>query len=106
MHVSPAAAGSLGSGWLGAQEPERARLAEQARASDAARQLQRCFPRWIRLLEQLSWRALARLAATSPSTPTTPTAGAVATSTPRWCCAATASPRPTRLALTPQAHRR
>ena len=72
MHVSPAAAGSLGSGWLGAEEPERARLAEQARASDAARQLQRCCPRWIRLLEQLSWRALARLARDEPVDPNDP----------------------------------
>ena len=72
MHVSPAAAGSLGSGWLGAQEPERVRLAEQARASDAARQLQRCCPRWIRLQEQLSWRALARLARDEPVDPNDP----------------------------------
>jgi hypothetical protein len=43
MHVSPAAAGSLGTGWLGAaEELERARLLEQARTTDAARQLQAC----------------------------------------------------------------
>jgi hypothetical protein len=73
MHVSPAAAGSLGSGWLGAaEEPERARLLEQARTTDAARQLQRCCPRWIRLLEHLSWRALARLARNEPVDPNDP----------------------------------
>ena len=80
MHVSPAAAGSLGSGWLGAQEPERARLAEQARASDAARQLQRCFPRWSRRSSTCAGGRSRGWRATSPSTPTTRTAGAVATS--------------------------
>src|SRR4051794_419391 len=70
MHVSTAAAGPLGTGWLNAaEEPERAGLLEQARATDAARQLQRCCPHWPRLREHLSWRALTRLARNQPLDP-------------------------------------
>jgi hypothetical protein len=73
MHASTAAAEPLGSGWLGAaEEPERARLLEQARATEAARQLQRCCPRWAGLFEHLSWRALARLARNEPVDPSDP----------------------------------
>ncbi len=61
---------TLAGGWLSAaDEPERARLIEQARQTDAARQLQRCCPRWTRLLEQLTWRALNRLARNQPVDP-------------------------------------
>jgi hypothetical protein len=45
---------------------ERDRLIGQARDTDAARQLQRCFPRWARAFEHLSRRALVRLAANEP----------------------------------------
>ena len=48
-------------GWGGGLDSERAerdRLIAQARSTDAARQLQRCFPRWARAFEHLSWRAL------------------------------------------------
>jgi len=70
MHPSTVTAGPLGSGWLTAtEEPERARLLEQARTTDAARQLQRCCPRWAGLVEHLSWRALARLARNEPVDP-------------------------------------
>ena len=70
----------------------RADAERSARETDAGRQLQRCFPRWSRAFEHLRRTALsAARATTSPSTPTTPTAGTAATSTPRRCCAATAS---------------
>ena len=41
---------------------ERERLIVQARGTDAARQLQRCFPRWMKAFDHLAWRALVRLA--------------------------------------------
>jgi hypothetical protein len=41
---------------------ERARLEDRARRTDAAAQLLRCFPHWSRALEQLTARALDRLA--------------------------------------------
>src|SRR4051794_22330472 len=64
---------AFGAGWrTSAGELERARLIEQARHSGAARQLQRCCPTWPRLLEQLSWRALTRLAADQPVDPNDP----------------------------------
>ena len=81
---------------------EREALARRARATDAGRQLARCFPRWATALDQLRWRALVRAGrTTSRSTPTTPTRGTAATPTPRRSCAATASPAcaPTRLDL-------
>ena len=51
---------------------ERERLLAQARQTDATRQLERCFPRWSRALEQLAWRALVRLAANEPVDPNDP----------------------------------
>ena len=69
--VAPAAASTSSGralslpGWggrLDSERVERDRLIAQARGSDAARQLQRCFPRWGQAFEHLSWRALVRLA--------------------------------------------
>ena len=37
---------------------ERERLESRAKGTDATSQLLRCFPRWTRALEQLTWRAL------------------------------------------------
>jgi hypothetical protein len=48
---------------------ERERLIAQARGSDAGRQLQRCFPRWMTALDRLAWRALVQLAANEPVDP-------------------------------------
>lgn len=45
---------------------ERERLIDRARGTDAARQLQRCFPRWSKALDHLAWWALVRLAANEP----------------------------------------
>ena len=55
-------------GWNPSQRDlaERERLIDQARGTDAARQLQRCFPRWSKALDHLAWRALVRLAANEP----------------------------------------
>ena len=81
---------------------ERERLMSQARGTDAARQLQRCFPRWMKAFDHLAWRALVRLAGNEPVDPNDPRhLAAAATSTPRRFCAATASPtsRPARLTL-------
>ena len=57
-----------------ASPSERAALAGQARDTDATRQLQRCFPRWAKALEHLSWRALRDLAANRPVNPNDPDA--------------------------------
>ena len=65
----------LAGGWPTAptsNELERSTLIEQARQTDAGRQLQRCFPRWARLFEQLTWRALTRLARNEPVDPNEP----------------------------------
>ena len=51
---------------------ERERLIAQARGTDAARQLQRCFPRWMKAFDHLAWRALVRLAANEPVDPNDP----------------------------------
>ena len=59
-------------GWEDPGRLERERLIAQARGSDAARQLQRCFPRWSKALDQLAWRALVRLAANEPVDPNDP----------------------------------
>ena len=59
---------------LDGERVERDRLIAQARGTDAARQLQRCFPRWSRAFEHLSWRALARLANNEPVDPNDPDA--------------------------------
>ena len=59
-------------GWAGgldSEHAERDRLIAQARSSDAAHQLQRCFPRWATAFEQLSWRALVGLAKNEPVDP-------------------------------------
>ena len=58
-------------GWNPSQRglAERERLIDQARGTDAARQLQRCFPRWSKALDHLAWRALVRLAANEPIDP-------------------------------------
>ena len=48
---------------------ERERLIARARETDATRQLQRCFPRWLKALENLSWPALVRLAGNEPVDP-------------------------------------
>ena len=59
-------------GWAGGLDSERAerdRLIAQARSTDAARQLQRCFPRWATAFEHLSWRALVGLAKNEPVDP-------------------------------------
>ena len=57
------------SGHLDSQRAERDRLIGQARSTDAARQLQRCFPRWEQAFEHLSWRALVGLARNEPVDP-------------------------------------
>ena len=76
--VAPAAASTSSGrelslpGWAGGLDSERSerdRLIAQARSSDAARQLQRCFPRWGRAFEHLSWRALVVLAKNEPVDP-------------------------------------
>ena len=51
---------------------ERERLIAQARGTDAARQLQRCFPRWMKAFDHLAWRAMVRLAANEPVDPNDP----------------------------------
>ena len=51
---------------------ERERLIAQARGTDAARQLQRCFPRWTKALDHVAWRALVRLATNEPVDPNDP----------------------------------
>ena len=64
-------------GWargLDSERSERDRLIAQARSSDAARQLQRCFPRWATAFEHLSWRALVMLAKNEPVDPNDPDA--------------------------------
>ncbi|MGA2015298.1 MAG: hypothetical protein ABSH51_32895, partial [Solirubrobacteraceae bacterium] len=48
---------------------EREQLIARARGSDAARQLQRCFPHWAMAFEHLSPRALRQLAANQPVDP-------------------------------------
>jgi hypothetical protein len=53
---------------------ERERLEARARATDATAQLLRCFPTWTRALDQLSTRALERLAANEPVDPNNPDA--------------------------------
>src|SRR3954454_1253017 len=53
---------------------EREPLARQARATDAGRQLMRCFPRWLTALDQLRWTALVRLAHGEPVDPNDPDA--------------------------------
>ena len=81
-------------GWamgLDSERSERDRLIAKARSSDAARQLQRCFPRWATAFEHLSWRALVMLAKNEPSIPTTPMRGARPMSTRTRCCAVTGS---------------
>ena len=61
---------ALGPPGLSAGRPdERERLIVRACESDAARQLQRCFPRWLKALEHLSWPALVRLAGNEPVDP-------------------------------------
>jgi len=73
--VAPAAASTSSGralslpGWDGGPDRERDRLIVQARSTDAARQLQRCFPRWVRAFEHLSSRALVRLANNEPVDP-------------------------------------
>ena len=61
-------------GWNPSQRglAERERLIAQARGTDAARQLQRCFPRWMKAFDHLAWRALVRLAANEPVDPNDP----------------------------------
>jgi Helicase conserved C-terminal domain len=62
-------------GWpssTSSQERQREQLIATARESDAARQLQRCFPGWGRALEHLTWRALVRLGANEPVDPNDP----------------------------------
>ena len=71
---------------------ERERLMGQARGTDAARQLQRCFPRWMKAFDHLAWRALVRLAGNEPVDPNDPDIWGAATSRPRRFCAATDSP--------------
>jgi Helicase conserved C-terminal domain len=69
-HGRPAA-----SGWLlpsASRTIERERLEARARGTDATTQLCRCFPRWGRALEQLTWKALVRLAANEPVDPNDP----------------------------------
>jgi hypothetical protein len=53
---------------------EHERLTRHARATDAGRQLMRCFPRWLTALDQLSWPALVRLAHGEPVDPNDPDA--------------------------------
>ena len=73
--VAPAAASTSSGralslpGWDGGPDRERDRLIVQARSTDAALQLQRCFPRWARAFEHLSWRALIRMANNEPVDP-------------------------------------
>ena len=55
--------------WPLAGRDERERLIARARETDATRQLQRCFPRWLKALENLSWPALVRLAGNEPVDP-------------------------------------
>lgn len=57
------------SGSLATEHAERDRLIAQARGTDAARQLQRCFPRWAGAFDYLSRRALVRLADNEPVDP-------------------------------------
>ena len=65
---------SLGDRWAAAasESLDRTRLIEQARRTDAAAQLRRCCPSGARVLEDLSWRALTRLAANEPVDPNDP----------------------------------
>ena len=59
-------------GWggrLDGERVERDRLVARARDTDAARQLQRCFPRWAAAFERLSWQALVRLSGNEPVDP-------------------------------------
>ena len=53
---------------------ERERLESRAKGTDATLQLLRCFPSWTRALEQLTLRALERLAANEPVDPNDPDA--------------------------------
>ena len=66
-----------GGGWADAPDGrtlERERLETRARLTDATGQLLRCFPCWTRALEQLTSRALERLAANEPLDPNDPDA--------------------------------
>src|SRR3954449_6572382 len=54
------------------EQLERTRLIEQARHTEAAAQLRRCCPSAARVLENLSWRALTRLAANESVDPNDP----------------------------------
>ena len=56
-------------GRLDSERVERDPLIARARSTDAARQLQRCFPRWGQAFEHLSRRALVRLANNQPVDP-------------------------------------
>jgi len=59
-------------GWggrLDSERLERDQLIAQARSTDSARQLQRCFPRWGQAFEHLSRQALLRLADNDPVDP-------------------------------------
>ena len=76
--VAPAAASTSSGralslpGWggrLDSERVERDQLMSEARTTDAARQLQRCFPHWARAFEHLSWRALVRLTKNEPVDP-------------------------------------
>ena len=62
--------------WLGAcgRTLERERLEHRAGQTAAAAQLRRCFPRWTRMLEQLTSQALTRLAESQPIDPNDPDA--------------------------------
>ena len=51
---------------------ERERLEHRASQTDATAHLRRCFPRWTRLLEQLTMDALAHLARNEPVDPNDP----------------------------------
>ena len=51
---------------------ERERLEHRAGQTAAAAQLRRCFPRWARMLEQLTPQALTRLAENQPIDPNDP----------------------------------
>ena len=81
-------------GWAGGLDSERAerdRLIAQARSTDAARQLQRCFPRWAprsSISAGGRWWGWRR---TSPSIRTTGMRGARPMSTRGRCCAVTGS---------------
>ena len=63
-------------GRLGSRHDQRTleheRLEHRARGTDATAQLLRCFPRWTRALEQLTARALERLARNEPVNPNDP----------------------------------